>query len=240
MKDRLKEESKFQDSRVGKEEVRFISDYDTLMNSFTKKLSQFENQKILSIGCGTGSFETFLARNNNRITAIDISPESIKKLEQTLHDEGVSNVQTKLMDAENLDFEDKTFDLIYGIAILHHLDLQNAIPEFKRVLKDNGRLLFIEPPANNYLVNRYRNSTPHMRSKFEHPLTDKDIRFIQNYFKTNISGFNMLITVMPSFVRHSKNFKFFRNVLSSTDKFLMNLFPSLKKYSYSIIIDSRR
>ena len=49
------------------------------------------------------------------------------------------------MDAHDLQFEDGTFDFVYGDAILHHLNMVPALDEIFRVLKPNGKILFVEP-----------------------------------------------------------------------------------------------
>ena len=54
-----------------------------------------------------------------------------------------------LMDAHNLEFEDESFDFVYGCAILHHLDYNRALDEICRVLKPGGKILFAEPLGIN-------------------------------------------------------------------------------------------
>ena len=43
-------------------------------------------------------------------------------------------------DGERLPFADRTFDAVWGHAILHHLELNAALSELHRVLKPGGRL----------------------------------------------------------------------------------------------------
>jgi SAM-dependent methyltransferase len=49
------------------------------------------------------------------------------------------------MDAYDLQFEDGTFDFIFGDIILHHLNMVPALDEIFRALKPNGEILFFEP-----------------------------------------------------------------------------------------------
>jgi len=48
-----------------------------------------------------------------------------------------------LMDANNFTFEDNSFDIVFGGAILHHLDIKSAIHHIHRVLKPGGKIIFL-------------------------------------------------------------------------------------------------
>ncbi len=89
------------------------------------------------------------------------------------------------MDAENLKFNDHTFDLVYGSGILHHLSIEKAIVEIKRVLKKDGRAIFYEPLGHNIFINIFRLLTPSLRSEDEHPLLIKDLELIKRTFSPN-------------------------------------------------------
>jgi SAM-dependent methyltransferase len=53
------------------------------------------------------------------------------------------------MDAHKLDFADASFDMIFGVAILHHLDFALAMREIHRVLRKGGKIVFMEPLRHN-------------------------------------------------------------------------------------------
>jgi ubiquinone/menaquinone biosynthesis C-methylase UbiE len=58
-------------------------------------------------------------------------------------------VTTKACDAAELPFDDESFDLVLGHAVLHHLpDLPRAFSEFERVLKPGGTLFFAGEPSH--------------------------------------------------------------------------------------------
>jgi ubiquinone/menaquinone biosynthesis C-methylase UbiE len=114
----------------------------------------------LEIGAGTGYFSLNLMAAGliERTTAIDISPgmlETLRTNAVTLGLEG--RVTTKACDAESLPFEDASFDLVLGHAVLHHLpDLQTAFSEFARVLRPGGKLFFAgEPSRHGDKIARY-------------------------------------------------------------------------------------
>ena len=230
--DRLEKEKRFQDKRVNKEEKRFITDVDSLLSSFFNNLINLHGKKVLELGCGTGSRTIELGRENE-VIAIDISPESIKVLTKEIKKEKV-NAKAVLMNAEDLKFKDNYFDVVYGIAILHHLDLEKVMSELKMVCK--GNLFFIEPVSYNPIVRKYRERTPDMRTKFEHPLNSEDLKIMKKYFKVKIKGFYLLQTIMPGFARYNNSFKGFRRFLDYIDLLILFVLPSLKRYCYSWII----
>ena len=74
------------------------------------------------------------------LTATDISPGMLEQLASTAEGLGLENVTTVVTEAETLPFEDESFDLVLGHAVLHHIpDLDRAFAEFKRVLRPGGR-----------------------------------------------------------------------------------------------------
>src|SRR4029077_17478260 len=99
----------------------------------------------LEIGSGTGYFSLNLVQLGviERLTATDISPGSLKRLSATAEGLGVAGVTPVATEAETLPFEDESFDLVLGHAVLHHIpDLDRAFSEFKRVLRPGGLIVF--------------------------------------------------------------------------------------------------
>lgn len=80
------------------------------------------------------------------------------------------NPNFKIMDANNLDFEDKSFDVVFGFGILHHLEYTKALDEILRVLKSDGKMIFFEPLDNNPVGKVVRFLTPSARTEDEKPL----------------------------------------------------------------------
>lgn len=134
-----------------KEEIQTFTDlwaYQELMSrpyfvylkqKISRQLGQyhFKNKNILEIGAGTSQFLK-LFEDRNQVVALDISAELLKQ--------NLTKAKLVVADAEHLPFADKSFDFIYAIGVLHHLeDQKKALSEIKRVLKSNGQVFLSEP-----------------------------------------------------------------------------------------------
>ena len=103
----------------------------------------------LEIGAGTGYFSLNLAQLGliERPTVSDISPGMLATLGRTAERLGIE-VTPVVAEAERLPFEDASFDLVFGHAVLHHVpDLEAAFSEFRRVLRPGGRIAFMGEPS---------------------------------------------------------------------------------------------
>ena len=102
--------------------------------AFSRKYN-FENKKILDVGCGTKPYENIF--KNCQYVGIDIKGAS--------HDDNLKNVD-KFYDGENIPFDDREFDLVICTEVLEHSENPKILTkEINRVLKEGG-LLFITIP----------------------------------------------------------------------------------------------
>jgi ubiquinone/menaquinone biosynthesis C-methylase UbiE len=103
----------------------------------------------LEIGSGTGYFSLNLLQLGaiGTLTATDISPGMLKRLSATAEALGL-DVDTVATEAEELPFDDESFDIVFGHAVLHHIpDLERAFAEFRRVLRPGGAIAFAGEPS---------------------------------------------------------------------------------------------
>jgi SAM-dependent methyltransferase len=103
----------------------------------------------LEIGAGTGYFSLNLLKQGilSEATCTDVSQGMLDTLAasaERMHLE----VETVMCDAERLPFENDSFDVVFGHAVLHHIpDLEQAFREFRRVLKPGGFVAFCGEPS---------------------------------------------------------------------------------------------
>ena len=144
----------------------------------------FQDKKVLEIG--STAWRGWLENNSilpSSLTCINISEAEL----QVGIDSAVSSKNSPdfiLMDAHDLQFEDGTFDFVFGDAILHHLNMAPALGEIFRVLKPNGKILFVEPLDINPVGKLVRSLTKKARTSDEQPLRLCDIAEIKKRFET--------------------------------------------------------
>jgi ubiquinone/menaquinone biosynthesis C-methylase UbiE len=106
-------------------------------------------RRSLEIGSGTGYFTLNLMSAGliGEATCTDISAGMLGTLRSNAEALGLE-VATDVADAERLPFEDDSFDLVLGHAVLHHIpDLPRAFREFERVLAPGGTIMFAGEPS---------------------------------------------------------------------------------------------
>jgi ubiquinone/menaquinone biosynthesis C-methylase UbiE len=105
--------------------------------------------RALEIGAGTGYFSLNLLQAGvvRSATCTDISPGMLAALRANAASLGL-DVRTVACDAARLPFDDASFDLVLGHAVLHHLpDVPTAFAEMRRVLRPGGTLFFAGEPS---------------------------------------------------------------------------------------------
>ena len=111
------------------------------MKEINTQLPEGKNLKILDVGCGAGFFSILLAKAGHQVTGIDLTPDMIKNARILAEEEGV-NCGFTVMDAENPEFTDDTFDVIISRNLTWTLPhVRHAYQEWLRVLKKGGVLL---------------------------------------------------------------------------------------------------
>jgi ubiquinone/menaquinone biosynthesis C-methylase UbiE len=103
----------------------------------------------LELGCGTGFFLLNLMQSGvvgaGHVT--DISPGMVDVAVRNAASIGL-DVEGRVADAESLPYDDCSFDLVVGHAVLHHIpDVETAIREVLRVLRPGGRFVFAGEPT---------------------------------------------------------------------------------------------
>jgi len=108
-------------------------------------LGSIDGGRVLDVATKEGHFVQVLMKNlhsYSEIVGIDISEQAIETARNNLSQE---NVQFLVMNAEKLDFENKSFDTVNASASLHHLaNIQQVLGEMERVLKPGGRFIIVE------------------------------------------------------------------------------------------------
>ena len=111
------------------------------MKEIREQLPEGRKLKILDVGCGAGFFSILLAKDGHQVTGIDLTPDMIKNSSLLAEEEKVS-CEFQVMDAENPEFQDETFDVVISRNLTWTLpNVRRAYQEWIRVLKKGGVLL---------------------------------------------------------------------------------------------------
>ena len=106
----------------------------------TFQIVELKGKVVLEVGCGNGRISSLLAPKVDQLIAID--PDKIMIEEAKARCVGV---EFYVGSGESLDFSDNIFDVIIFTLSLHHQNSGQALKEAKRVLKEGGAILVIEP-----------------------------------------------------------------------------------------------
>lgn len=106
-----------------------------------KQLPRDRTLRILDVGCGAGFFSVLLVKEGYQVTGVDLTPDMVENA-RILASEEKTACEFLVMDAENLRFEDESFDVVISRNLTWTLpDVKRAYREWVRVLKKGGTLL---------------------------------------------------------------------------------------------------
>jgi SAM-dependent methyltransferase len=111
--------------------------------------------KVLEIGCGLGTDGAQFAEAGADYTGVDLTDAAVELARKRFELFGLPG-KFQTADAENLDFADESFDLVYSHGVLHHTpDTAKAIREVHRVLRPGGRaiVMLYHRDSYNYRLN---------------------------------------------------------------------------------------
>ena len=115
-------------------------DRDCITLSKILQFADLKNQEILEIGCGDGRITKQLVGKAKRVVAIDPDAAVIAEAKENTKGAGL-----RIGSGECLEFPNESFDVILFTLSLHHQNSSVALREAKRVLRDHGRVVILEP-----------------------------------------------------------------------------------------------
>lgn len=133
----------------------YWSMYDRLL------AADLAGKAVLVLGCGFGDDAIRIARLGARVSACDLSPESLAIAEARAACTGVE-IAFAAMPAEALTYASDSFDAVVFVDILHHVDIAATMAEVARVLKP-GALVIGDELYTHTRLQRIRESAPVQR-----------------------------------------------------------------------------
>jgi SAM-dependent methyltransferase len=140
---------------------RWSSTLNQWLGDATEKMLDMAGVKsgdhVLDIAAGAGEQSITVAKrvgSSGYVLATDISSNILEYAKQMAQQAGISNIETKIMDGENLTLQDETFDAVVSrVGLIYFPDQQKALKEMLRVLKRGGKvaaIVYSTPEKNKF------------------------------------------------------------------------------------------
>jgi ubiquinone/menaquinone biosynthesis C-methylase UbiE len=114
-------------------------------------------QQVLDVAAGAGEQTLLAARRvgpKGHVLATDISSNILEFAQQSAQSAGLANVETRVLDGENLDLPENTFDVVVSrVGLIYFPNQQKALRGMIRVLKPGGKIaaiVYSTPDKNGF------------------------------------------------------------------------------------------
>lgn len=213
-------------------------DHEPWVRPALARLGNMAGKRVLDFGCGHGMAATCLARMGAEVIAFDLSAGYVHEAVARADANGV-HIQGLLADGARLPLADASLDAIWGVAILHHLNIKEAACEIQRVLKPEGVAVFCEPWGGNPLLRWARRRLPYPgkeRTPDEVPLLPADLKLIQNVFPDCVIEHVQLLGMIR---RAWRGFPMLA-MLDRWDRSLLHRWPSIGLWSRYVVVEMKQ
>jgi SAM-dependent methyltransferase len=184
---------------------------------------------IVDLGCGSGENIPILANRGARVIGIDISPDLLGVAAERLRRSG-TNAELREASVYDTGLGSESVDVIFGIALLHHLDLGKARNEVLRILRPGGVMIVMEPVRDSEAYDRLRRVIPmHSAevSSFERPLRTSELQeFSAGFDQSEVRRFRLPFIPLLDVVRLGSAPSIWK-----LDRWLLNASPFLRRYA---------
>jgi ubiquinone/menaquinone biosynthesis C-methylase UbiE len=193
---------------------------------------------VLELGCGAGDLSVQLLRRGARLTAVDLSPGMVELARRR-----APEARFLVAPAEDTGLPDESFDRVVGKWVLHHLDVEAAAREARRLLRPGGRAVFFENQDRNPLLRAARRrlwGSPSLHwvgTQDEQPLGGDD-------FAALARTFDSVRLAYPSFyffeaLSRAMDHRF-HEPLQRLDSLIWRRLPAARPWSWHVLIEAER
>jgi len=158
--------------------------------AITHALGNIKGKLILDLGSGIGEDTQYLLKKGARVVSLDSSEKCLlfsQRANKNLHIRA---------DATDLSFfKAKSFDIVFGREVLHHVDTDKCLMEVQRILKNKGFAVFQESLKYNLLIAVYRILKKKERVP-QHPFSPNELSCIAKKYFRNLET-KFLYTLLP-------------------------------------------
>ena len=240
--DHIDEEIRFFDAKA--EHMQELSDGDLIVANPYRHLAgsriafdymmdligDCTGKTIADVGCGCGWFSVYLAQKGAKsVHGFDVSPKMIEVADRRARINKVADrVRFTAGTAEMIDQYGGSFDIVVGVSVLHHIDIDEFCSTLDRVWTTQGRSVFLEPMGGNRFIDFFRQRV-HLgllgqRTEGEEPLRPEAFAGLSRRFSIHHREFQLLGCV----ARYVGDQMVMWLGLDAVDAYLLAHFPALK------------
>ncbi len=196
-------------------------------------LGDIRGKKVVDLGCGTGENILPLVERGAEVTGIDISPDLIELARQRLEKANLK-ATVRVCSAYETGLENGSIDIVFCMALIHHLDIARVRDEMLRILAKGGVVILKEPIRLSKAYGFLRNLWPEQEniSEFEHPLTREELATMMERFEAQETRYFRL----PWLPLISRVMPFLRQSLWKADSWVLQQFPVVRRYATSVAV----
>jgi ubiquinone/menaquinone biosynthesis C-methylase UbiE len=217
---------------------------DHLELALMEELGDISGLSVLDYGCGIGDLSLELAGRGGRVTGLDLSPgmvEVARNRMRSFRPEATSEFVAA--NAEDSGLPDGSFDVIVGKWILHHIDVDAACRELRRLMRPGGFGVFIENQLTNPLLRVARDRVagrfgiPRYGTADEHPLDQRDYEVMRRHFESvraTYPDFYFARLFARQVLRH--RIRAASELARATDDLVYARAPRLRRFSFHVIV----
>jgi len=207
--------------------------YAPIFRHILPKMGDLRGKKVLELGCGPGGTAVIFAQRGAEVLAMDISQDQVEKTIQMARSYNVGDrVRVAVMGAENLACRSETFDFVFSKSVLVLTDHEAVAAESARVLKPNGKAIFLENLKHHPLVYLYRRFFVPYASNVRY-ISQGDIERIGGYFSVLDHREFHLLAMCSLFwdkvIKSPRMYRWTLNTLMSIDERLLAVAPFLRR-----------
>jgi ubiquinone/menaquinone biosynthesis C-methylase UbiE len=194
--------------------------------------------QVLELGCGAGDLSVQLLGRGARLTALDVSRAMLELARRR-----APEARFLAAPAEETGLPEESFDRVVGKWVLHHVDVEAAAREVRRVLRPGGRAVFFENQDRNPLLRAARRRLWGARgvnwvgTPDEHPLTRDDLHTLARTFDAVELSYPSfyLFEALSRAMGHR-----FHAPLQRLDSLIWRRLPAARPWSWHVLIEAKR
>ena len=205
-------------------------------------LGDVRGRTVLDFGCGDGRDTALSAARGAHVVALDLSPDLLAIAQKRIAaDAPAGTVRILCGSGHAVPLPDESVDVVFGQAVLHHLDLTRSAAEVYRVLRPGGRAIFKEPIRESKLIRAIRPLIPYRQpdiSPYERPLRRAEIdEFARRFELCRSRVFGLPFVRAAELLGTSKRVQ---NKSYALDAHLIARYPALRRCASIIVFELRK